>query len=216
MKKKWPIICPKGSRVIITQGFKPLNNPTHNAVDFVINNFTFKRQQNLQLSYGSQLVCPVKEAKCVLLNDFGPMNALGNGVDIEWLENGYYWRLHFWHTVYNELVLGQIVKEGQIVGLMGNTGDCRPIPTIRSPYEGTHCHCRFSRYKKNQWGGNIEIVSLDMKDYFDINNPYTGVDSPVMVDMEPLKWSWTKLGISKDNFKNLIDIFTNLFTKKKI
>lgn len=205
MNKKFPIICPKGSKVVITQRFKPLNNPTHDAVDFIIQNPNLQQRENQILTFGSQLVCPVVEAKCVLLNDFGAMNDKGNGCDIEWSENGFYWRLHFWHTVYNELILDQVVKEGQIVALMGNSGNCSPMPTIQNPYQGSHVHCRFSRYKKSNLlyveNGkiicpNYEIVSLNMLDYFDVNNPYQGKDSSVEVDLEPPKYFVNKIGAS--------------------
>jgi len=205
--KRWPVICPKGARVIITQGFKP----THDAVDFVIWNDNFSERENYRLSYGSQLVCPVPEAKCVLINDFGTMNPLGNGVDIEWQEDGFYWRLHFWHTVYNELLLNQLVKEGELIGLIGNTGDCRPVPTANEPYEGTHCHMRLSRYHKDAYGfGNIDIESLDPRFYFDILSPYVGNDSNVVVDLQPIYWAWGKLGIIS-TFDKLMYLLLKIF-----
>lgn len=79
MKKKFPIICPQGSRVIITQGFKPANNPTHDACDFVILNDKLTDMENYRLTYGSQLVV-TDDSECVLVNDFGSMNSLGNGI----------------------------------------------------------------------------------------------------------------------------------------
>lgn len=215
MKKKFPIICPKGSRVVITQGFFPdgVANPatgqTHDAIDFVIQDITLSEKDNLRLTYGSQLVAPM-DSKVVLINDFGTMQSLGNGIDIEWQEAGYYWRLHFWHTVYNKFKLGDMVKSGDIVALMGNTGDCRPLPTPESPYNGTHCHLRLSRYIKDQFGGNLNITSLDVRDYFDVNNPYTGSDSSVIIDLEPLKWAWAKLGL-KDNLSKLFYMIKNIF-----
>ena len=35
---------------------------------------------------------------------------------------------------------GQIVKRGQKIGTMGNTGRVYPVPTSSSPYSGTHLH----------------------------------------------------------------------------
>lgn len=209
--KRFPIICPDGAKVIITQGFQPKNNPTHDAIDFIIGNPRKGKRENARLSYASQLVCPVKEAKCVLLNNFGEMNDLGNGVDIEWQEDGYYWRLHFWHTCYEQLVVNDIINEGGLVALMGNTGDCRPKPTPERPYDGTHCHMRLSRYQKDQWGfGNINTVSLDPLLYFDMKNPYIGADSSILVDLEPIKWAWNLLGI-KDNLSKLLYFIKFIF-----
>lgn len=204
--KKWPVICPLGSRVIITQGM----NKDHDANDFIIGDLTLTERDNLRLSYGAQFVSPVPNAECVQKWDFGPMNNLGNGVDIEWQEDGYYWRLHFWHTVKELVKVGDKLTEGQVVGLMGNTGDCRPLPTVDNPFAGTHCHLRLSRYNKNEYGGNFNIVSLDPSDYFDVYNPYQGNDSSVTVDLEPVKWAWDKLGITTA-FDKLVYLLKNIF-----
>jgi len=208
--KKFPVICPPGAIVMIAQWFRPANNPSHDAVDFIIRNPSISDKDNARLTYGAQLVSPVSGATCVDLNDFGTMQELGNGVDIEWKDGAYYYRLHFWHNVFNKVKVGDTVSEGQIVGLMGNTGACLPKPTPERPYDGTHCHLRFSQYQKDQWGGNINIVSLDPCLFFDINNPYRGEDSEVVVDLEPVFWSFTRLNI-KDNFNKLLYMIKNIF-----
>ena len=208
--KKFPVICPPGAIVMICQWFKPANNPSHDAVDFIIRNPNLSDRENARLTYGAQLVCPVSKAQGVLLNDFGTMQELGNGVDIEWKDGGFYYRLHFWHNVFNTVKLNDIVSEGQIVGLMGNTGAVKPAPTPERPYDGTHCHMRYSQYQKDNWGGNINIVSLDPCLYFDVNNPYQGKDSDVLVDLEPINWSFGRLNI-KDNFNKLCYFIRNIF-----
>lgn len=213
--KKFPIITPPGSKVVITQGYfypnvNPETNQTHDAIDFVLYNPALSDIENKRLSYGSQLVCPVPNAKCVQRWDFGTMNDKGDGVDLEWQEGEYWYRLHFWHLMKELVNVGDSVTEGQVVGLMGNTGDVRPLPTPDKPYDGTHCHKRFSQYQKNSDGGNINIVSLDPRLYFDILNPYTGNDSSVVVDLEPIYWAWNKLGITSI-FQKLIYMFTNIF-----
>ena len=35
---------------------------------------------------------------------------------------------------------GQEVKQGQVIGYVGNTGNCQPRPTPSNPYAGTHLH----------------------------------------------------------------------------
>ena len=204
--KKFPVICPPGSMVVICQGFKP----DHDAIDFIIRDPNLSDRENLRLTYGSQLVCPVLSAKCVNINDFGTMQDLGNGVDIEWQDGAFFYRLHFWHTVFNVIKLGDLVSEGQIVALMGNTGAVTPKPTFESPYNGTHCHMRYSQYQKDNWGGNVNIVSLDPTLYFDVQNPYEGSDSDVIIDLEPVKWSWNKLGITSV-WDKLVYLLKNIF-----
>jgi len=190
-------------------GVQTIKQSSHDAIDFVIYNPKLSYRDNLRLTYGAQLVAPT-DSRCVLVNNFGEMNDLGNGIDIEWNEDGYYWRLHFWHTCYNQLKLGEVAKEGTIVGLMGNTGFVNPKPTPTEPYNGTHCHMRFSRYEKDAWGGNINIVSLDPTLYFDVINPYQGDDSSLAVDVPPLKWAWNKLGITSV-LEKLIYMINNIF-----
>jgi len=207
--KKFPVLCPPGSIVMITQWFKPFNNPEHDAIDFIIRNPSLSNKDNDRLTYGAQLI-QTNDATCMIVNNFGTMNPLGNGIDFEWQENGYWWRIHFWHTVYNYFNVGDKVKAGTVVALMGNTGDVNPKPTPLKPYDGTHCHMRYSRYQKNADGANYNIVSLDPTLYFDINNPYEGVDSSVVVDLQPVYWAWDKLGI-KDNLSKLFYFFKNIF-----
>lgn len=36
--------------------------------------------------------------------------------------------------------VGQEVKQGQVIGTVGNTGNCKPRPTPSSPLNGTHLH----------------------------------------------------------------------------
>lgn len=214
MKKKFPVICPDGSHVVITQGFfypdkNPATGQTHDAVDFIIQNPKLTDRENERLTYGAQLVAPIA-GNIVEKFDEGTMNNLGNGIDLEWFEDGFWWRLHYWHTVFELMKVGDPAKEGDIVALMGNTGDCRPLPTPQAPYQGTHCHLVFSRYKKLPNGGNVEIVSLDPRDYFDIETWYTGKDSSVTIDLEPVKWAWSKLSITTI-FGKLMYLLTNIF-----
>lgn len=216
--KKFPVICPLGARVKITQGFRPSNNPSHDSVDFQVWDDSLSERENKRLSFGSQFVLPV-DATCTNVNDFGTMNPLGNGIDFEWQEDGFYYTLHFWHTVYNNYNKGDRVKAGSIVALMGNTGfvfeDGVKMPTAENPYGGVHCHLRFSRYQKDPWGiGNINIVSLDPTLYFDVLDPYRGEDSSIMVDVIPLQWAFDKLGFTSV-LEKLIYYFKYIATWKK-
>jgi len=49
--------------------------------------------------------------------------------------------------------VGQTVKRGQVIGTVGNTGNCQPRPTPSSPLRGTHLHfeVRVNGERVNPW-----------------------------------------------------------------
>jgi len=196
---KFPALVPKGSSVVITQKFSDatLNPMAHDSIDWICYDYKRSQKDNQILTYGVKFAMDV-DTKCVGIDDYGTMQPKGNGVRMEWFENGYTWQLLFWHNVYNEVTLGQTVKAGQVIGLMGNTGDCRPPASTENPYQGTHCHMRLSRMTRDAYGGNTNIVSLNPLDYFDMYNP-VGIDNDgiiTLVDKYPLEWAFKKLGLN--------------------
>lgn len=206
MKYKFPVICPPNTRVEITQGFMPINNPTHDGIDFRIIKLSNSDIDNQKLSYGSQLVCPFSTATVINVWDFNPMNDRGNGIDIEYDRgDGTYEVCHFWHIIKAFYKKGDKVKEGDIIALMGNTGYVQPAPTVDNPYNGTHTHMPFYTKQKSTSGymedgvmiyPNINIQYKNPLDYFDINTPFTGSDTKDDIDVIPLQWAWAKKGIT--------------------
>lgn len=46
----------------------------------------------------------------------------------------------YWHFSQVNINYGQVIKAGQIIGLMGNTGFVNPPPSATCPFCGTHLH----------------------------------------------------------------------------
>jgi len=196
MKLKTPIICPYKSVVIATQGFKP---GIHEANDFVIWDYSMSVEANKRLTYGAKLVCPLKEAKVVWVEKWElEKDKVFSGIDggqlqIEGLHEGQKLRLSYVHCSQVLVTEGQTVREGDVIALMGNMGDCRPLPTPEYPYDGTHLHFVVYTYPANLNGNGLRV---DPQTYFDITQWYQGEDSSVTVDAQPLAWGIKKLGLT--------------------
>lgn len=65
-----------------------------------------------------------------------PIHSKGNGI---WIKHQNYYTI-YWHLSRFNVVIGQQVKAGDIIGFMGNTGYVFPKPTEENPYAGTHLH----------------------------------------------------------------------------
>jgi hypothetical protein len=197
-KQKFPAIIPKGSAIRITQGFtsEKIDPFAHTAVDFIAWDYSRSAVDNQLVTFGS-IFAMERDVKVVATDYNGFMNEVGNGVRVEWQEDGYYYQVLFYHTVTNEAKVGQIVKAGETIGRMGNAGYVLPKVTPNAPLNGGHCHLVLQRMKRNQWG-NYEIEFLNPLDYFDVNNPVGYTDEGIVTkeDGEPFKWAFEKLGIT--------------------
>lgn len=67
----------------------------------------------------------------------------GNYVTINHNVGGY--ATTYMHMAVVNVKIGQVVKRGQKIGTMGNTGEVYPVPSKKNPYSGTHLH--FVTYK---------------------------------------------------------------------
>lgn len=47
--------------------------------------------------------------------------------------------------------VGQEVKQGQVIGYVGNTGNCQPRPSPSNPYAGTHLHFEVHVLRNGSW-----------------------------------------------------------------
>lgn len=86
-----------------------------------------------------------------------PTRTNGNGVYIYSVELNR--TFVYWHLSDFQCEVGQEVKEGDVIGLMGNSGAVYPLPTKYNPYDGTHLHFAvLDRSNKNEYSGFIDPV----------------------------------------------------------
>lgn len=199
MKFKAPVICPKGSRVVITQGFKP---DIHDSIDFIVWNLLYSHEKNKELTYGASLVAPfdfkvvAEEWKEKTVGMNGQEAPSGGSIDIVGTtEETKKFFLHFQHNCKNNFKVGDTGKAGTVIGYMGNAGLCVPIPTPDFPFDGGHTH--FTMYILGA-GQNGNALRVSPMDYFDFNTWYTGEDSSKSLDYERIKW-----GLDRKGFKEM-------------
>lgn len=88
---------------------------------------------------------------------------------------------------------GQTLKEGETLGLMGNTGFVISGATPywkHNPYAGTHLHLglRYAKETKNGWRHNLNSPKIEIANY---NNGYKGCVNPAPLlsgetDLKPM------------------------------
>lgn len=143
-----------------------MNMTAHNGVDFVVGDET--------QTYGTRLVCPVKEAEISQSWWDSPLSTKGNGIQIAWEEGKDRFNLRFWHC--SEIVVRSSYKEGDVVAYIGNSGLCSPAPTDTKPFAGSHLHLML--YKNG--------VLIDPLTVFDKEQWYVAIDTGVDKDLPPL------------------------------
>jgi len=87
----------------------------------------------------------------------------GNGIYLQSLD-GIFTTI-YWHLSEIQVVIGQQVKQGEVIGLMGNTGFVRPEPTSQQPRNGTHLHFGVAiKGKQSEYGDFVDPTSYLIKD----------------------------------------------------
>lgn len=211
---KAPVICPKGSRVVITQGFKP---DTHDSVDFIIWDDTKSHDENKLLTLGAKLVSLIdgeviqEEWKEKTVGMQGQEAPSGGWIDIRGYFNEQYDAIfHYQHNCKNYFKVGDKVKAGQVVALMGNAGLCYPIPTAKYPADGTHTHFTMYLIERKPYANAIRVNPLD---YIDFTKWYEGEDSDKSVDCERYEWGFKQAG-AVSNFDKIMYALTHWWNGK--
>lgn len=185
--KPLPLSIPLGDKPTITQEFGDTSNATwymenglfltaHNGTDIVVGDSV--------LTYGTKIVCPVPSAQLSQVWWSNPMSTSGNGIQIAWEEDGDRYNMRAWHC--SKVEAKPFYSLGETIGYIGNSGLCKPAPSLIHPYDGSHLHLMM--YK------NGEII--DPLTIFDRTKWFIGEDSGVEYDVEPIKWAINKLGLN--------------------
>lgn len=131
--------------------------PGHNGIDIFIPN-------DPKLGYGTKVLAAHNGKVAGVYSDF-PTKTKGNGLSLQkQLDDGSYIETIYWHLADFTVILGQDVKQGEVIGLMGNTGFVIPHPSKFFPYMGTHLHFGIRKYSKDR------VLQL---------SPYAGYIDPV-------------------------------------
>lgn len=184
MKTIAPVQTHSGLKIILTNPFGYKNGELgdwykdrfgsnfHNGVDFILSG---RKHQ----SYGTPLVSVIDGVVPYVIKNkrFGHR---GNGVFIQSHDRKTQ-TLH-WHLSKILVKSGDIVKKGQVIGLMGNTGNVRPEPTFKNPYNGTHLHFMWQHNNNGEW------VNVDPMEHIDLGNFIEGEDTGTDEDTPPLQW----------------------------
>ena len=165
-----------------------INIPFHNGIDI-----TFGDSKQ---TYGTECICPFDTAKVVKINFTQPMETKGNGVTIQGQVGDTLYQIVFWHTGEIKVKLGDVIKLGDVVCYVGNSGLCDPMPTKDKPHNGAHCHLMVFIYKKNpklnnnwdlQEANNGVGGSQNPRLLFDFTKWTYGNDSGWIHDIFPIK-----------------------------
>ena len=158
--------------------------PFHNGIDVVFDNDTPKS------TFGTECVCPFDSAVVkVTWND--THSTKGNGVTIQSQPiDGFIYQVVFWHTCELAVKEGDVLKKGDVVCYIGNSGLCKPERGILSPFNGAHCHLMVFKYVpgvNGNWvlknGQNGVQGAIDPRELFDFTKCEVGVDTGLSRDM---------------------------------
>jgi murein DD-endopeptidase MepM/ murein hydrolase activator NlpD len=189
--------------VIVTQLFgknphiyKPMGLAGHNGIDFVSGMDMNAYGVSLVASHDGLVTRVVAEE---------PMSTKGNGVYTQWEEDGKLYMAVYWHMSEVLVKAGDIVKCGQVIGKMGNSGYVFPAPGIKNPFAGTHLHYGLYVSEKvngvwqriqNEYGGAIDPLPLFSPRTHALNfNEYReceGLERMKMI-LIPFRWATEKI-----------------------
>jgi len=135
--------------------YAQFNIPGHNGLDiFFPGADTY--------GYGTPILA-AHDGKIVRIEYDVPHRTKGNGIEL--ISNDGSFTTIYWHLSAFQCNVGDIVKEGDVIGLAGNSGFVRPIPTLTEPHNGTHLHFGYKpQFKNNEYGGYSDPTPVLFKE----------------------------------------------------
>lgn len=126
--------------------FSNFGLPGHNGLDIVV--------RTADHGYGTPIKATDDGVVTKIVYD-NPHHTKGNGIYI--LSTDGITATVYWHLSAFQVNIGDAVKAGDVIGLMGNSGFVLPAPTQGDPKNGTHLH--YARYiygLSNEYSGFVD------------------------------------------------------------
>jgi len=116
--------------------------------------------QDPKRGYGSPILASHTGIVSSVSFDDYPLHTKGNGIYLNWLGTNY--ATVYWHLSSMLVNAGDLVKEGQVIGTMGNSGYVNPVPSPDCEHCGSHLHFAVFDYadKDNLYKGFIDPLSF--------------------------------------------------------
>ena len=116
---------------------KHFDMPAHNGIDIVV--------RNDRHGYGTPIIASHSGTIEKICYDT-PHHTKGNGIYM--LDTSEEYSTIYWHLSGFQCNIGDKIEQGQVIGLMGNSGFVRPEPSNQDPYNGTHLHFAMKWHKE--------------------------------------------------------------------
>lgn len=128
--------------------YSKFNLPGHNALDIVVS--------DSKLGFGTPILAAHDGVVESMTYDV-PHITRGNGLYILSHDNKF--STNYWHLSAFDVKVGQNVKAGQVIALMGNSGFVFPRPSPVCPHCGTHVHFGLKIHgKNNEYKGFVDPI----------------------------------------------------------
>ncbi len=167
----------------------------HNGLDFI-------KQDAPNNGYGKEILAS-HDGKVWLLRQDVPHQTAGNGIYII-SEDGKFATV-YWHLSQFLVKVGQKVKQGDVIGLMGNSGFVMPQPTQGRPHAGTHSHwAKLIIGLRNDYNGFVDplpdIYNGEKLPLFFVNDLYYLRGGAISNDIIRNQISWLQTVLKIEGF----------------
>jgi murein DD-endopeptidase MepM/ murein hydrolase activator NlpD len=202
-----PIKRHSGLKVVVSQKYGEVANnawykqrgidiPFHNGIDLVLSGSPLQ-------TFGSEIVACF-DGQVVRNFWGGEMNSHGNGLVLRgdmFYENGIAYRYEalYWHLSGLNTPFASRIGIGSCIGYVGNSGDCKPAPTVINPWGGSHLHFGVIKYRNDGNGWFVENKDNGVDGFInplpliDDLQGLEGMDTGVSRDLAPIRYFINKL-----------------------